>query len=177
MPVQSLSWIWLFATPQTVAHQAPVRTSQARIVEWVAISFSRGSSRSRDRIYVSCLAGKFFTTDPPGKPQWMSLHSISWSKIPNEHLLNSQIRIIKLLNLLTYVTIHSIFPSATLEEVSTPRPFSHEMLFSCYFRNVTLLIFPSHHNIFQPFFQLNLSHWHLNILVFSILKNRTKKHK
>ena len=87
----------------------------------------------------------------------MSLHSIAWSEISNEHLLNSQIRIIKLLNLI-YVTIHSIFPSATLEEVSTPLPFSHEILFSCYFRHVTLLIFPSHHNIFQPFFQLNLSH-------------------
>ena len=29
--------------------------SQARILEWVDISFSRGSSRSRDRIRVSCI--------------------------------------------------------------------------------------------------------------------------
>ena len=28
---------------------------QARILEWVAISFSRGSSRPRDRIWVSCI--------------------------------------------------------------------------------------------------------------------------
>ena len=34
---------------------------QARIVEWVAILFSRGSSRPRDRIQVSCIAGRFFT--------------------------------------------------------------------------------------------------------------------
>ena len=33
---------------------------QARILEWVAISFSRGSSRPRDRTQVSCIAGKCF---------------------------------------------------------------------------------------------------------------------
>ena len=41
---------------------------QARILEWVAISFSRGSSRPRDRTQVSCIAGRFFTTEPAGKP-------------------------------------------------------------------------------------------------------------
>ena len=39
-----------------------------RILEGLAISFSRGSSRPRDRTCVSCLAGRFFTTEPPGKP-------------------------------------------------------------------------------------------------------------
>ena len=28
---------------------------QARILEWVAISFSRGSSQPRDQIFVSCI--------------------------------------------------------------------------------------------------------------------------
>ena len=32
-----------------------------RLLEWVAISFSRGSSRPRDRTWVSSLAGGFFT--------------------------------------------------------------------------------------------------------------------
>ena len=41
--------------------------SQARRLEWVAISFSRGSSQPRDRICISCMAGEFFTTEPPGK--------------------------------------------------------------------------------------------------------------
>ena len=31
---------------------------QARILEWVAISFSRGSSQPRNQILVSCIAGK-----------------------------------------------------------------------------------------------------------------------
>ena len=34
---------------------------QARIVEWVDIPFSRGSSRPRDWTWVSCIAGRFFT--------------------------------------------------------------------------------------------------------------------
>ena len=39
--------------------------SQARIREWVAISFSRGFSRPRDRTWVSCIVRR---TEPPGKP-------------------------------------------------------------------------------------------------------------
>ena len=34
---------------------------QARILEWVAMSFSRRSSQPRDRTQVSCFAGRFFT--------------------------------------------------------------------------------------------------------------------
>ena len=34
---------------------------QARILEWVAFPFSRGSSQPRDRTQVSCFAGRFFT--------------------------------------------------------------------------------------------------------------------
>ena len=34
---------------------------QARILEWVAISFSRGSSQPRNQTWVSCMAGRFFT--------------------------------------------------------------------------------------------------------------------
>ena len=35
---------------------------QARILEWVAFPFSRGSSWPRDQIQVSCIAGRFFTS-------------------------------------------------------------------------------------------------------------------
>ena len=37
---------------------------QARILEWVAISYSRGSSQPTS----PALEGGFFTTEPPGKP-------------------------------------------------------------------------------------------------------------
>ena len=52
--------------------------SQARILEWVAIFSSRGSSQPRDWICVSCIAGGFFffffflTTEPLGSP-WETL--------------------------------------------------------------------------------------------------------
>ena len=40
----------------------PVRgIIQAKILEWVAISFSRGSSRPRDQTLLSCIAGRLFT--------------------------------------------------------------------------------------------------------------------
>ena len=35
---------------------------QARILEWVAFPFSRGSSQPRDRTQVSHITGRFFTT-------------------------------------------------------------------------------------------------------------------
>ena len=37
------------------------RILQARILKWIAISSSRGSSQSRDGTWVLCLASRFFT--------------------------------------------------------------------------------------------------------------------
>ena len=55
--VQFLSLVWLFCDP--VNCSPPGSTvhgiSQARILEWVATSFSRGSSQPRDRTYISCI--------------------------------------------------------------------------------------------------------------------------
>jgi len=42
--------------------------SQARILDWVAISFSRGSSQPGIEPASLALAGRFFTTEPSGKP-------------------------------------------------------------------------------------------------------------
>ena len=43
--------------------------SQGRILEWIAMSSSRGSSCSRNQTWVSCIAGSFFSTEPSGKPK------------------------------------------------------------------------------------------------------------
>ena len=43
---------------------------QVRIVEWVAVPSSRGSFWPKDRAHISCgscIEGRFFTTEPPGK--------------------------------------------------------------------------------------------------------------
>ena len=63
-------YVQLFVTPWTVARQAPLSMGilQARILEWVAMSSSRGSSQLRVRTQVFCIAGRFFTNEPPGKP-------------------------------------------------------------------------------------------------------------
>ena len=37
------------------------RILQTRMLEWVAIPFSRGFSQPRDRTWVSCITGRFFT--------------------------------------------------------------------------------------------------------------------
>ena len=59
----SLSHVWLFCDPM---HCSPPGSSvhgilQARMLEWVTIPFSRRSSWPRDQIWVSCIAGRFFT--------------------------------------------------------------------------------------------------------------------
>ena len=41
---------------------------QARILEWVAIPFTREYSQPRGQTCVTCIVGRFFTSEPPGKP-------------------------------------------------------------------------------------------------------------
>ena len=59
----SLSPVQLFATPQSVALQAPLSMGipKEKILEWVAIPSFGGSSQPRDWTQVSCIASGFFT--------------------------------------------------------------------------------------------------------------------
>ena len=59
-----------FVTPWTVAFQAPLSVGflQERMQVWVAVSFSRGLPDPRIEPVSSALAGRFLTTEPPGKP-------------------------------------------------------------------------------------------------------------
>ena len=47
---------------------------QARILEWVAIPFSRGSSWSRDQHSISCIVGRFFT-----------IWATNWERLKDSH--------------------------------------------------------------------------------------------
>ena len=71
--VQSLSHIGLFRDPMdcNLPGSSVHGISQARTLEWVAISFSRGSSRPRDQTCIFCLAGGFLTTEAVGM-EWLS---------------------------------------------------------------------------------------------------------
>ena len=69
------SCVQFLATLWTVAHQAPLS------MEWVAMPSSRGSSQPRDQTcisYDSCIAGGFFTAEPPGKPLLFIHFCIIW---------------------------------------------------------------------------------------------------
>ena len=50
---------------------------QTRVLEWVAIPFSRGSSQPRDRTWLSCIAGRFFTI-------W-AMREVQKRKLQEEH--------------------------------------------------------------------------------------------
>ena len=52
---------------------------QARILEWVAIPFSRRSSRHRDRTQVSFITGKFFTVWATREAQIAGTTNQNWN--------------------------------------------------------------------------------------------------
>ena len=49
---------------------------QAKVLEWVAISFSRGSSWPRDWTRVSCIVGISFTVWAPYLNRWIHSYSL-----------------------------------------------------------------------------------------------------
>ena len=57
---------------------------QARILEWVAMPSSKGSSQPRNRTYVSSTAGNSLPTEPPGRlcnPMDYTVHGIPQARI------------------------------------------------------------------------------------------------
>ena len=77
--VQSFSHVQLFATPWTVALQAPLSMGFPRQEYWsgCAISF-RGSSWPRVQTWISCIAGGFFTWATRGSHAIALLKILQW---------------------------------------------------------------------------------------------------
>ena len=72
---------------------------QARILEWVAISFSRGSSQPRDQTRISCIAGRFFTVWATRESHCMSiLHKILGEVYWHPHLTLKCVKKIRWVN-------------------------------------------------------------------------------
>ena len=64
--VQSLSCVWLFATPWT--HQAPLSMGFSRQEYWNGLPFpSPGIFLTQGTSHISCIAGGFFITEPQEK--------------------------------------------------------------------------------------------------------------
>ena len=67
---KSLSHVWLFATPWSVACQAPLSMEFSRQEYWSGLPFPPpGSFWPRDQIRVFCLADRSLLSEPPGKPK------------------------------------------------------------------------------------------------------------
>ena len=63
---------------------------QARILEWVAIPFSRESSKPRDQTQVSCTAGSFFTSWATREAQYMKGIRPSWVYFRNARFISHE---------------------------------------------------------------------------------------
>ena len=76
---QLLTHVWLFATSWTRSPQGSLvlGISKAGIVEWVAISFSRGISPPRDWTWVSCFAGRLYQLNQQGSPYYRETVALS----------------------------------------------------------------------------------------------------
>ena len=64
-PVQLFEALWTISLPVSSAQGL----FQARILEWISLSSSRGSSPLRNGSYVSCIAGGLFTSWTIGELQ------------------------------------------------------------------------------------------------------------
>ena len=59
---------------------------QARILEWVAISFCRGSSRPRDQTHVFYMSGRFSTPEPFCFGSSRNIMTVKQSPFKSEHI-------------------------------------------------------------------------------------------
>ena len=110
-----LSHIWLFCDPMDYN---PPRSFlhgifQGRVLEWVAISSSRGDPDPGDWTqvsYISCIAGRLFTTEPPGRPKSTIINSKNGKEgvtLGNSRMMGNRIWIsnrVKTQRLLLYIS-------------------------------------------------------------------------
>ena len=76
---QLLPCVWLFDPLNSRPPCASVHEiSQARILEWVAISFSTETSPPRDQTQVSCIADWFFSTWATREASPKTLHAFTY---------------------------------------------------------------------------------------------------
>ena len=83
----SCSVIWLFATQPHGLQPARLLSPwdfAGKNMEWVVISFFRGSSWSRHWTQTSCFVGRLFTTEPPG----FCVQFPNWQFAPFSNLLH-----------------------------------------------------------------------------------------
>ena len=79
---------------------------QARILEWAAFPFSRGSSQPRDQTQVSCIAGRFSTS-------WATREVLAWDVFCTRYPL-----------ILANYILYMVLTFTALSSQTTPHSFS-----------------------------------------------------
>ena len=133
---QSCQTLWLLGPPGS----SVLGILQARVLEWVAISFSRGSSQPRDQTQVSHIAGRRFnlctTREAITKKEqrintdlciwvWMSVSSQAWMDLSNQIVLQSNFFSLKIFFFLDK-EIHSLILPAIKDSRLKFGPYSIE---------------------------------------------------
>ena len=90
--------------------------SQARVMEWVAISFSRGSSQPRNQTRVSCFAGRFSAIWVTGEAQ------ICFQYLPNDGIRDHSLCLFIFLDLSSSLFLSSVLGGRTWIQTSTVSP-------------------------------------------------------
>ena len=135
-----------------------MRILQARILEWVSMPFSRGSSQPRDLTQVSHIAGRFFTNWATGKAlilyYLIFIHNIK----PFPHFLLLRVLQTFTFFLITSSGTHRSIPSAILKwKMVFPRAFGnfHEAASrrnkeeSSHRANWKILVYPTEQFVFS----------------------------
>ena len=108
---------------------------QARILEWVAISFSRGSSRPRDQTQVFCIAGRRFNI-------WATREAALFEIINKTHENRKNKHSIKPINTRNSQTIHfvSLFLALKFLRSLSPQKTSKVLVLNLKLKNIRQLL-------------------------------------
>ena len=141
---KSLSCVWLFVTPMdsSLPGSSGDGILQARIWEWVAIPFSRGSSLPRNQTHVSHIASRFFVvwaTREHSHKKWNVQTACSIPESNKILYLNSVWIKIKLAMLLLYIVMFLTLDTNNLQS-------NHEIpvLKDSYFCKIVFIVTLSH---------------------------------
>ena len=128
--------------------------SQARMLEWVAIPFYRGSSWPRDWTHIYCISGNFFTTEPPRKLRtviWSSsstlgirpvkMNSLIWKGTCTPMFISALFTIAEIQKQCKYLSVHECLKKMWHVCVYTPPPpqeilLSHKKEWNCAIYNM-----------------------------------------
>ena len=135
---------------------------QARVLEWGAISFSRGSSQPGDRTWVSCTVGRRFTVWATRKP-WSTRESENESEVAQ-----SCPTLCDLVNCSPPgSSVHGIFQAQILDWIA----ISFSRVFF-WLRDQTCISFTGRWILYQLSYQGSLKLWYVHTVEYHSVRKR-----